>query len=282
MKKSLKIWAKNVIFGNEKYKKINANVARIWSAAPETKTTLSSAHICRKTSSVETKIIQADGGDFWRLYPSCVPQTWEEWHHESPKDFFKREYLLGLFSQVLDADGGCKEVIRKLQSYASIKGIKVPSSSTASYCTARRQSIGDRPRFSPLFMGDSAFCIYQPSSVAFWLIMAHPKYSVGQVVRWYIWQLQRCRPGSDSHWHRFGRFWGLRSRPDARSGKRVLATRIFSSATIKVPSDDASTKLLYFWMDNFNRYSAAFLFSSIRLIYYFNMFYDFFSYVFAS
>lgn len=43
------------------------------------------------------------------------------------------------FSQVLDADGGCMEVIRKLQSYASIKGVKVPSSSTASYCTARKK-----------------------------------------------------------------------------------------------------------------------------------------------
>ena len=31
------------------------------------------------------------------------------------------------------------EVIRKLQSYASIKGIKVPSSSTASYCAARKK-----------------------------------------------------------------------------------------------------------------------------------------------
>jgi hypothetical protein len=40
---------------------------------------------------------------------------------------------------VLDADGGCKEVIRKLQSYASIKGVKVPSSSTAAYCAARKK-----------------------------------------------------------------------------------------------------------------------------------------------
>ncbi|MBW6519957.1 MAG: IS4 family transposase [Desulfoarculaceae bacterium] len=30
-------------------------------------------------------------------------------------------------------------MIRKLQSYASVKGIKVPSSSTASYCTARKK-----------------------------------------------------------------------------------------------------------------------------------------------
>lgn len=53
--------------------------------------------------------------------------------------FSKENTFWAFFSQVLDADGGCKEVIRKLQSYASIKGIKVPSSSTASYCTARKK-----------------------------------------------------------------------------------------------------------------------------------------------
>jgi hypothetical protein len=53
--------------------------------------------------------------------------------------FSKESTFWAFFSQVLDADGGCKEVIRKLQSYASVKGVKVPSSSTASYCTARRK-----------------------------------------------------------------------------------------------------------------------------------------------
>lgn len=33
---------------------------------------------------------------------------------------------------------GCMEVIRKHQSYTSIKGVKVPLSSTVSYCTARK------------------------------------------------------------------------------------------------------------------------------------------------
>ncbi len=51
--------------------------------------------------------------------------------------FSKENTFWAFLSQVLDADGGCKEVIRKLQSYASIKGLKVPSSSTASYCSAR-------------------------------------------------------------------------------------------------------------------------------------------------
>ena len=53
--------------------------------------------------------------------------------------FSKENTFWAFFGQVLDADGGCKEVVRKLQSYASIKGIKIPSSSTASYCTARKK-----------------------------------------------------------------------------------------------------------------------------------------------
>jgi hypothetical protein len=53
--------------------------------------------------------------------------------------FSKENTFWAFFSQVLDADGGCKEVIRKLQSYASLKGITFPSSSTSSYCTARKK-----------------------------------------------------------------------------------------------------------------------------------------------
>ena len=53
--------------------------------------------------------------------------------------FSKENTFWAFFSQVMDADGGCKEVVRKLQSYASIKGVDVPSSSTASYCTARKK-----------------------------------------------------------------------------------------------------------------------------------------------
>lgn len=53
--------------------------------------------------------------------------------------FSKENTFWAFLGQVLDADGGCKEVVRKLQSYASLKGIKIPSSSTASYCTARKK-----------------------------------------------------------------------------------------------------------------------------------------------
>lgn len=52
--------------------------------------------------------------------------------------FSKENTFWAFFSQVISPDGGCKEVVRKLQSYASIRGMKVPSSSTASYCIARK------------------------------------------------------------------------------------------------------------------------------------------------
>lgn len=58
----------------------------------------------------------------------------------SRRSIFSKENTFWAFlGQVMDADGGCKEAVRKLQSHASLKGIKVPSSSTASYCTARKK-----------------------------------------------------------------------------------------------------------------------------------------------
>jgi len=51
--------------------------------------------------------------------------------------FSKENTFWAFLSQILDADGGCKEVVRKLQAYASVRGVKIPSSSTSSYCTAR-------------------------------------------------------------------------------------------------------------------------------------------------
>jgi len=38
---------------------------------------------------------------------------------------------------VLGDDGGCQEVIRKLQAFAAMKSKPLPSSSTAAYCQAR-------------------------------------------------------------------------------------------------------------------------------------------------
>lgn len=53
--------------------------------------------------------------------------------------FSKENTFWAFFSQVLDADGGCQEVVRKLQAVAALKTTSPPSSSTAAYCQARKK-----------------------------------------------------------------------------------------------------------------------------------------------
>jgi len=53
--------------------------------------------------------------------------------------FSKENTFWAFFSQVLDADGGCQEVVRKLQAFTAMKSKPLPSSSTAGYCQARKK-----------------------------------------------------------------------------------------------------------------------------------------------
>ena len=86
---------------------------------------------------LKQKSFKQIGELFENFIPRPLPKPAQDGVMSRRRFFSKENTFWAFFSQVLDADGGCKEVIRKLQSYASIKGVKVPSSSTASYCTAR-------------------------------------------------------------------------------------------------------------------------------------------------
>ncbi len=78
-------------------------------------------------------------GEFFENFIPCSLLKPEQVGKMSRRRLFSKENTFwAFFSQTLDADGGCKEVIRKLQAYASLKGVLIPSSSTASYCTARK------------------------------------------------------------------------------------------------------------------------------------------------
>jgi len=50
--------------------------------------------------------------------------------------FSKENTFWAFFSQILDADGGCQEVVRKLQVVAAMYDKPMPSSSTSGYCQA--------------------------------------------------------------------------------------------------------------------------------------------------
>ena len=53
--------------------------------------------------------------------------------------FSKENTFWAFLLQVLDADRGCQEVVRKVQAVAALKTSTVPSSSTAAYCKARQK-----------------------------------------------------------------------------------------------------------------------------------------------
>lgn len=51
--------------------------------------------------------------------------------------FSKENTFWGFFTQILDADGGCREVVRKVQAFAASRSMPVPCASTSAYCQAR-------------------------------------------------------------------------------------------------------------------------------------------------
>lgn len=51
--------------------------------------------------------------------------------------FSKENTFWGFFSQVLNADGSCAEVVRKFHAFAASRAITLPSGSTSAYCQAR-------------------------------------------------------------------------------------------------------------------------------------------------
>jgi hypothetical protein len=60
--------------------------------------------------------------------------------NSSRRRFYSKENTFwAFFSQILDADGGCREVVRKLQAYAAQKSLPLPSPSTSAYCQARKK-----------------------------------------------------------------------------------------------------------------------------------------------
>lgn len=88
---------------------------------------------------LKQKTFKQLGEVFERFIPHAILKPEREGPMSRRRLLSKENTFWAFFSQILDADGGCKEVVRKLQSYASLKGIQVPSSSTASYCTARKK-----------------------------------------------------------------------------------------------------------------------------------------------
>jgi hypothetical protein len=53
--------------------------------------------------------------------------------------FSKENIFWGFFSQVLVAESGCAEVVRKFQAFAASRSLPLPSTSSSTYCQARQK-----------------------------------------------------------------------------------------------------------------------------------------------
>ena len=76
---------------------------------------------------------------FGRFIPKARLRPSVEKAHSRRRVFSKENTFWAFFSQVIDADGGCKEVVRKMQACASVNTLKLPASSTSAYCQARKK-----------------------------------------------------------------------------------------------------------------------------------------------
>ncbi len=95
--------------------------------------------LAEKIALLKLKSFKQIGEVFEKFIPRTLLKQEQDGVMSRRRIFSKENTFWAFFSQVLDADGGCKEVLRRLQSYVSVKGGKLPSSSTASYCTARKK-----------------------------------------------------------------------------------------------------------------------------------------------
>jgi hypothetical protein len=76
---------------------------------------------------------------FGRFIPEDVLQNNATGHHSRHRIFNKETTFWAFFSQIIDADGGCAEVVKKLKTYLDFNGEQSVSVSTGSYCKSRKK-----------------------------------------------------------------------------------------------------------------------------------------------
>jgi len=91
-----------------------------------------------KIAEIKQKTFAQIGACFAKYIPEKYLLPEEDGSMSRNRIFSKENTFWAFFSQVLDSDGGCKEVVRKFQAYLSLKADIIISSSTGAYCKARQ------------------------------------------------------------------------------------------------------------------------------------------------
>ena len=97
----------------------------------------------QKLVQIKQKIRQHSLIDLGQCFGNFIPSSLFKQHSSGQfsrrRLFSKENTFWAFFTQVLDADCGCREVIRKVQAYMAAKQCPAPSSSTSAYCQARNK-----------------------------------------------------------------------------------------------------------------------------------------------
>lgn len=76
---------------------------------------------------------------FRRSVPGLALKQSAEGTNSRTRIYNKTTTFWAFMSQILSEDGSCQEVVHKLKSYASLRGLPAPSSGTAAYCKSRQR-----------------------------------------------------------------------------------------------------------------------------------------------
>jgi len=92
-----------------------------------------------KLSKIRRKSISQLAKCFTDFVPSQALQPHQSGAQSRRRLFSKENTFWGFFSQILNADSGCSEVVRKFHAFAAGQSMTLPSTSTSAYCQARQK-----------------------------------------------------------------------------------------------------------------------------------------------
>ncbi len=95
--------------------------------------------LVQKLAAIKRKSLSQLGNCLGRFIPTDYLLPSQSGSLSRRRLFSKENTFWAFLLQVLDADRGCQEVVRKVQAVAALKTSSVPSSSTAAYCKARQK-----------------------------------------------------------------------------------------------------------------------------------------------
>jgi IS4 transposase len=93
--------------------------------------------LAAELAEIRRKTIAQLGEVFSKFLPVEVLQPSRSGTHSRRRIFSKENTFWAFLGQVLNADGSCREVVKKLQAYAALRRIQMPSAATSAYCRAR-------------------------------------------------------------------------------------------------------------------------------------------------